>query len=222
MKSFLSSRYWTLATILIAVALPCNGSAAQQMGGDDMSAAPAATEGGQIPGERRVSSSYEINRLDVIRISLYVADELQFQTEARVSQAGTVSLPYLGSVSVVGQTVNEIRETLYEPYNRDYYVEPHIDVAVMAYSERFVTVIGKVNSQGPVPFPTEEEMHLLEAIARAGGWSNDRLADMRNVTITRTDEDGEKNTIQVDARNITAQEHPLRDGDLINVPERMW
>ncbi len=172
--------------------------------------------------EVMTSASYKIAKLDVIRVTLYVADEVQFQTEARVSQNGTISLPYLGSIEVVGLRLDEVRERLYEPYNRDYYVEPHIDVSILAYSERFVTVIGKVNSQGPVPFPTEEEMYLLEAIARAGGWSNDRLADMRNVTITRTNEDGERKSIQVDARNITARDHPLQDGDLVNVPERMW
>lgn len=186
-------------------------------GGESMS------EGGLGGGtEVMTSASYRIANLDVIRVTLYVADEVQFQTEARVSQNGTISLPYLGSVEVVGLRLDELRQKIFEPYNRDYYVEPHIDVAILAYSERFVTVIGKVNRQGPVPFPTEEQMFLLEAIARAGGWSNDRLADMRNVTITRTNDEGERVTIQVDARNITARDHPLKDGDLVNVPERMW
>lgn len=178
-----------------------------------------AGEGGVM---QPASSSYQISPLDIIRVVLYVADEVQFQTEARVSQDGMISLPYLNNTKVAGLTVDEVRDFLYEPYNRDYYVHPHIDVVVLSYSERLVTVIGKVNRQGPVPIPAEEQIHLLEAIARAGGWSNDRLADMRNVTITRTDDNGEKHTIQVDARNITARDHPLKDGDLINVPERVW
>lgn len=168
------------------------------------------------------SSSYEISPLDVVRVTLYVADEVQFNTEARVSQQGFISLPYLNNVDVAGSTVDQVRELIYEPYNRDYYVEPHLDIVVLSYSVRSVTVIGKVNRQGPVPFPAEEKMHLLEAIAHSGGWSNDRLADVRSVTITRTGDDGEKDVIQIDARNITARDHPLKDGDLINVPERMW
>ncbi|MCC5834263.1 MAG: polysaccharide biosynthesis/export family protein [Opitutales bacterium] len=210
------ARYATQLLLILILAAGIPASLDAQGGG---SPSPSEGMGGS---EVMTSSSYRIANLDVIRVTLYVADEVQFKTEARVSQNGTISLPYLGSVEVVGLTMDEVRERLYEPYNRDYYVEPHLDVAIMAYSERFVTVIGKVNSQGPVPFPTEERMYLLEAIARAGGWSNDRLADMRNVTITRTDDEGERQTIQVDARNITARDHPLRDGDLINVPERMW
>ena len=65
-------------------------------------------------------------------------------------------------------------------------------------------------------------MYLLEAIAMAGGWSNDRLADKKNVTITRDAEDGSKFVIEVDARKVTARDHPLQDGDLITVPERIW
>jgi len=168
------------------------------------------------------SSSYVISALDYLRVTLYVADEAQFSTELRVSQSGTVSLPHLGTVTVIGKSIDEVRDALYEPYNRDYYVNPHIDIVVLSYSERSVTVIGKVNRQGLIPFPSEQGMTLLEAIAAAGGWSNDRLADKRNVTITTTDENGDKIVIEVDARNLTTRDYPLKEGDLVNVPERIW
>lgn len=170
----------------------------------------------------QVSASYVISPLDYLRIALYVADSLQFQTEVRVSQAGTITVPHIGTVSIAGQAIEEVRERLYDPYNRDYYVDPHIEVIVLSYAERSVTVIGKVNRQGLVPFPSEEGLTLLEAIALAGGWSADRLADQRNVTITRRGDDGEKFSIQVDARNLTNKDYQLQEGDVINVPERIW
>ena len=175
-----------------------------------------------ISSSGKTSSSYVISALDYLRISLFVADELQFATEARVSQSGNISLPHLGNVTVAGMSLEETLKSLYEPYNRDYYVEPHIEVVVLAYSERSVTVIGKVNRQGLIPIPSEKGLTLLEAIALAGGWSADRLSDKRNVTVTRTDENGEKFIIEVDARKISTQDHPLEEGDLINVPERLW
>ena len=170
----------------------------------------------------QLSGSYMVSPLDYLRIALYVADDLQFETEVRVSQSGKITVPHLGTVDVAGRSIEEMREQLYDPYNADYYVEPHIDVVVLSYAERSVTVIGKVNRQGLVPFPSEEQLTLLQAIALAGGWSADRLADKRNVTITRTDESGERFTIEVDARNISTQDHPLKEGDLIRVPERLW
>lgn len=170
----------------------------------------------------RASSSYVISPLDYLRVSLYVADEPQFASELRVSQNGTVNVPHLGTVEIAGKSIDEARDMLYEPYNRDYYVNPHIDITVLAYSERSVTVIGKVNRQGLIPFPSEKGLTLLEAIAAAGGWSADRLADKRKVTITRTNEDGQRSVIEVDARSLSTQDYPLQEGDLINVPERMF
>jgi len=173
-------------------------------------------------GSSLTSGSYTIKPLDLLRVALYVADEIQFESQVRVSQDGSVSLPHLGRVNLADKSLDEARDYLYQPYDERYYVDPYVDLVVLEYSDRKVTVIGKVNRQGSIPFPSEEDLYLLEAIAMAGGWSSDRLADTKNVTITRTDEDGKKFVIEVDARNITATEHPLKDGDLVNVPERIW
>lgn len=170
----------------------------------------------------RASGTYRIEPLDVIIVRLFVADEMQFTHEERVSQDGYFSPPYLGKIRVAGLNLEETRELLFQPYNADYFVKPHIEVQVAAYSQPSVQIFGKVNRQGPVFFPAEEPMFLLEAISKAGGWSNDRLADKRNVKITRTLPSGESETFEVDARNLTTLEIPLKDGDVVNVPERMW
>lgn len=197
-------------SLLLTLLLAPVASLAQESGGGTR-AAPAGASG-----------SYVISPLDYLRVALFVADELQFESQVRVSQDGTISVPHLGNVKASGLSLEELRQELYIPYNRDYYVDPHIDVSVLGYSDRSVTVIGKVNRQGQIPFPSEEGLTLLEAIAMAGGWSNDRLSDKRNVTITRTKEDGTKVTIEVDARNISTNDYPLQEGDLVNVPERLW
>ena len=183
---------------------------------------PLQGQDGATGGGASASSSYVISPLDYLRISLFVADEMQFTTDLRVSQDGTVTVPHLGTMEIAGKSIEDAREFFYEPYDRDYYVNPHIDITVLQYAERSVTVIGKVNRQGMIPFPSEEGLSLLEAIAAAGGWSNDRLADKNSVTITRSNEDGEKFVIEVDARKLTTQDYPLQEGDLINVPERLW
>ena len=168
------------------------------------------------------SDSYVISPLDYLRVALFVADEPQFTSEMRVSQNGTITVPHLGTVEVAGLSVDAARESLYAPYNKDYYVEPHIDIIILEYAERSVTVMGKVNRQGLIPFPSEKGLSLMEAIAAAGGWSNDRLADQDKVTISRTDKNGEKSVLKVDARKLTGNDYPLQEGDLIYVPERIW
>jgi polysaccharide export outer membrane protein len=197
--------------LLLAILSLSIGSTASAQGADGGSA-----------GAVQASDSYVISPLDYLRVALFVADEVQFQTELRVSQVGTITVPHLGTIDIAGKSVDEAREALYTPYDKDYYVNPHIDITVLQYSERTVTVIGKVNRQGQIPFPSEKGLSLLEAIAMAGGWSNDRLADKSSVTITRTGSDGQRSVIEVDARKLTTEDHQLQEGDLVNVPERMW
>lgn len=168
------------------------------------------------------SGSYTIRPLDVVRVTLYVADEQQFTTEVRVSSGGTVSLPYLDQVTLAGLTVEEARRFVYEPYNRDYYVEPHIDLVVLTSAARTVTVMGQVNAQGQVFLPSEQPLSLLQAIAAAGGFRSNDLADKRRVRITRIGNDGEEEVITVNADDISATDVPLQENDLIFVPRRMW
>ena len=193
MKVLSNIRFQIFTAVIVAVS-SLSFTSAQEAGGI-MGAAPSGP-----------SSSYQVSALDYLKISLFVADELQFSTELRVGQDGSISVPHLGGLEISGKSIEEVRDALYEPYNRDYYVNPHIEITVLAYSERTVTVIGKVNRQGMVPFPSEKGLTLLEAIAAAGGWSNDRLADKRKITITRTTETGEKTVIKVDARELTNQD----------------
>ncbi len=182
--------------------------------------APLGTVAGQ--NMTYASGSYTIRPLDVVRVTLYVADEQQFSTEVRVSSSGTVSLPYLDQVTLAGLTVEEARRFVYEPYNRDYYVEPHIDLVVLTSAARTVTVMGQVNAQGQVFLPSEQPLSLLQAIAAAGGFRSNDLADKRRVRITRIGTDGQEEVITVNADDISATDVPLQENDLIFVPRRMW
>ncbi len=182
--------------------------------------APIGTVAGQ--NMTYASGSYTIRPLDVVRVTLYVADDQQFSTEVRVSSSGTVSLPYLDQVTLAGLTVEEARRFVYEPYNRDYYVEPHIDLVVLTSAARTVTVMGQVNAQGQVFLPSEQPLSLLQAIAAAGGFRSNDLADKRRVRITRIGTDGQEEVITVNADDISATDMPLQENDLIFVPRRMW
>lgn len=84
-------------------------------------------------------------------------------------------------------------------------------------------MIGAVNSPGAIAFPPEQKMGLMEAIARAGGFS--RLAERRRVRLTRTLADGktENFTVNVDEliQGNSAEPWLLVKGDVIFVPERL-
>jgi polysaccharide export outer membrane protein len=74
-----------------------------------------------------------------------------------------------------------------------------------------------------VLFPQEIGLTLLDAIARAGGFS--RLADKKRVRLTRINPDGKAENFTINADDIMkdASNDPwvlLRD-DVISVPERV-
>ena len=104
--------FFRLLSLLLMVFLPAVASVAQ----DDVDTAGFATE-------PQNGVAYTISPLDYLKVALYVADEMQFQTEVRVSQSGMITVPHLGAVKVIDLTVEEMREELYQPYNHDFYVE---------------------------------------------------------------------------------------------------
>lgn len=179
-------------------------------------------QGGNSGGDGGVqaSESYVITELDYLRMR--IIGEESVASEVRVSGDGTVSFPYIGTVRVAGNTVQQARQKIFDLYNADYFVEPQIELTVISYRQRRVLVQGMVNRQGFVVFPPEEKMTLLGAIALAGGWSQNRLADPSRVTLTRILEDNTKEEKQYDATKLTSQDVPLQDGDTITVPERRF
>jgi polysaccharide export outer membrane protein len=73
-----------------------------------------------------------------------------------------------------------------------------------------------------IEFPHEKGLTLVDAIARAGGFT--RLARQNKVTLKRTNPDGTTRveTIDVEAllKGDSTETWPLQPGDVITVPER--
>lgn len=176
-----------------------------------------SADGGASLGED-ASSSYVIRELDYIRFR--VIGEPETEVQARVSSEGDVSLPYVSGVKIAGLTVAEARRQVFELYDGDYYVNPQIDLTILAYSDRSVEVIGYVMRQGSVPFPSEKPLYLMEAIARAGGFQE--LGDQKRVEIRRHVTDEDYSTLEVDTTEISSRDYPLKDGDVIKIPRRVW
>jgi polysaccharide export outer membrane protein len=166
----------------------------------------------------KASENYIIVPLDVIQFR--ILGENETQTEVRVANDGSISLPYIGNVKIAGMTVSDARSMIYLKYAADYYVNPQIDLAIISYKQQRVNVQGMVNRQGFVIVPPEEKVTLLGAIAMAGGWSDNRLAS-KTVKLVRTSEKG-TTTTEIDTTKIGPDDCPLQDGDLIIVPERTW
>src|SRR5687768_4998182 len=114
-------------------------------------------------------SDYRIAPNDIIVIDVF--GEKDLSKEFRVSGTGTINYYFLGEVPVAGKTTSEVRETLIEQLNRDYLVDPQVTVDVKEYRVREVFVNGQVNKPGAIPLTGEQELNILGALSRAGGFT---------------------------------------------------
>lgn len=164
---------------------------------------------------------YILRPLDLLRVQIFQEDDLT--RDVRVSQESTVSLPLIGRVDLKDKTVKQAQELIRELYDRDYLVNPQVNLTVLEYVKRTVNVLGSVNSPGAVPFPDEQGLTLLDAIARVGGFS--RLADRKHVKLTRTTEDGKTTSYVINTDDViegsSKESWQLVPDDVIYVPERI-
>lgn len=164
---------------------------------------------------------YVIQASDLLRVQVFQEDDLT--REVRVTQGNAIALPLIGVVDVKNLTLREAEDRIRSLYEKDYLVNPQINVGVIEYAKRNVNVLGAVNNPGAIIFPQEEGLTLLDAIARAGGFN--RYADRRKIKLSRTDEDGHTETVIINANDLmesgTNDAWWLKRDDVIFVPERI-
>lgn len=166
-------------------------------------------------------ASHKLQPMDLVKIQIFQEPDLD--RELRVSQGYTIVAPLIGAVDVKGRSIRETELLITELYQRDYLVNPQVNLTVIEYAQRTVNVLGAVNAPGSIPIPPEKEMNLLDAIARAGGFS--RLANRSHVSLTRTLPDGQTVNYSINGDQMmvgdSASRWPVQDGDIISVPERV-
>lgn len=167
-------------------------------------------------------SDYTLQPSDLIHVQVFQEPDLE--RDVRLSQECTVALPLIGTLDLKGKTVRQAEDLIRTSYDRDFLVNPQVNVMVKEYASKTVTVLGAVNKPGIVDFPLERPLTLLDAIARADGFS--RLADRSKVKLTRNPPDGKSETRVIDADEIikgTSKNSAvmLQKDDVIYVPERL-
>lgn len=164
---------------------------------------------------------YILQPLDLLRVVVFQEPDLERQV--RISQESAINLPLIGSVDLAGKSVRQAEELIRARYDADYLKNPQITITVLEYTPRTVQVLGAVNQAGTIAFTPEQQMTIVEAIARAGGQS--RLADIRKVRLTRQTAGGKAEifTINLDdlMKGSSTEKWPLTKGDVIFVPERI-
>jgi polysaccharide export outer membrane protein len=149
-----------------------------------------------------------------------VFGEPTLSSSYEVDPNGNFNFPLIGAIRAEGRTPPEIEKDIEARLSDGYIKNPSVSVKVTEYRSRRVSVFGQVRSPGTFGFT--ENMSVVEAITRAGGFTG--MAKKNAVRITRVD--GEKTErIVVAVEDIGTGRSPnflLRPGDVIFVPERLF
>ena len=169
--------------------------------------------GPMAPSEDDVKAlkAYRVGVDDVLSVRVY--REMDLSGPYRVASDGTLSMPLIGTVHVVGLSVPEIETLLVTRYKDGYLVEPSISVQVEKYRPFYI--MGEVEAPGQYDYSAY--MNVLNAVAQAGGFTYRAKQDVFELLRV---EPGVIETEQ-DYRPIGGRDIVL-PGDVIMVQERLF
>jgi polysaccharide export outer membrane protein len=160
--------------------------------------------------------AYRVGARDLLSVRVDEDDKLN--GDRRVTEAGTINLSLIGDVPVTGKTTPEIAATIKRLLEEKYMQRASVDVQVVEFRSRPITVIGAVKTPGNLGF--SGRWTLLEALAAAGGLAENH----GNVAyILRRADNGLADQVTIDLNDLMVRGDarvnlPIVANDLINVP----
>ena len=152
------------------------------------------------------AENYKLGAGDVIVIQVFGEDELKLETQ--LTDSGTVNYPFLGTIKVVGMSIKELEQHVYNGLKPDYFVEPNVFVGIVQYRPFYIH--GEVKKPGGYPY--QPGMTVNQAIALAGGLTE--RASKEKIEISREDD---KNNTQTGTLNTK-----ISAGDTITIEQRFF
>lgn len=179
---------------------------------------------GLLPGPAPLlaqQANYLLAPNDLVTVTVFQEDDLL--TKARVGNDGTISVPLVGSVRIGGKSVDEAAQIIRARLAKGYLVNPQVNVAVIEFAKRLVTVLGQVQKGGTFEFPNQGPLDLLQAIGLAGGYG--AKADPGKIVVKRRVQ-GKDVVFQLNGKTLAAkkdaQPFEVLPGDTVTVAESIF
>lgn len=131
----------------------------------------------EVPAQKTDLSGYAFAPGDQVRV--ITLEHRDLSVETAVADDGTIEIPLIGTIMVTGLTVSQLREVITLALDRDFIVDPKVNVEILKYRPFYV--LGEVNSPGS--FEYKAGMDVRKAVALAGGYT--RRASHDSIEITR-------------------------------------
>ena len=194
---------------------------------------------------RGEGGNYRIGVDDILEITVFQNQEMGLTT--RVSGDGVINFPPVGEVNIGGMTEREAERELQSRLAGGYLNNPHVMVFIKEMHSREAAIVGEINAPGRYPLVGDEK--LLDLISMAGGLTNidslrggkgpastayvirygGSLGQFETLTsgslaqdLPRVRFDRQRIKIDLIGLLVNGEEEwniPLKDGDLINIPD---
>ena len=163
------------------------------------------------------AGDYRIGPGDLLTISINGLQGPNVETvkQARVTNTGSISMPYVGALNVAGRTEIEVERDIAEKYRAARLIEQAaISVTVSEAKQDVFSVMGDVARPGPYRI-AQPDFRVLDALATAGAGN-----DVEQVLVIRRPADGGR-VISVPGAKLLAGDLKfnvvIRRGDVVRV-----
>lgn len=152
-------------------------------------------------------SDYPLGSGDLLSIQVFGEEDLSI--EVRLSDAGTVSYPFLGELRVAGKSISQLSELIRSRLADGYLVDPNVNVTVIEYRQFYIN--GEVEKPGGYPY--QPGLTLQKAVALAGGFTE--RASKSKMYVIHDGEEG-KPPRKIELGTL------LRPGDVVTIEESFF
>lgn len=159
------------------------------------------------PVSQDAALDYALGTGDKIRVTVFGEDNLS--GEFTIDGAGKVSMPLIGDVPALNQTIRQLARQIEIKLADGYLRDPKVNIEVLNYRPFFI--LGEVVKPGSYPFVSG--MSVVNAVALAGGYTY--RADKDAITLVRA-ADASKKELEV------SEDSQVSPGDVVRVPERFF
>jgi len=153
------------------------------------------------------SKQYLLGTGDMVRIQVYNEEDLYL--EARVSDTGTISYPFLGELQVKGISLAKLEVLITSRLKGDYLINPKVSIDMIEYRQFYVN--GEIANAGG--FPYKPGLTVRKAISLAGGFKERASKDKIYII---HDDSTSKEAIKV------TLDDAVRPGDIITVEQSFF
>ena len=206
-------------TACMCIHASCSAASADPPAGPVVSpaAAPVATPTLAAPPTTVSISdpSYLIVVDDVLRLDVWGEPELT-GSQMAVTPSGTVSVPFLGEINVVGKTQSEVGKMVADKLQAaEILADARVQITLVQMHRPQARILGAVQRAGGFEFKDGDT--ILDLIAQGGSFSEDAL--LGSASLTRKDS---VESIPINLTNLLAgdltKNYKLQNGDALYIP----